>query len=112
MSLLLKLATTAKLPIGLLRPYISDGWIETTAENEKVETGLVSLPRLDFSMATLDLGWHNDERKQPVIDMARASCQALKHEVKDIDVGPQYRGMEHVVTCELCGYVYRYDSSD
>jgi hypothetical protein len=58
-------------------------------------------------------GWLNDG-ENPERDAARAKCRASNppHKVTDVDVGPPHRGMEHVVTCEECGYVYRYDSSD
>ena len=56
-----------------------------------------------------DLGWANNWRETPEIVK---KCRALKHSRTDKDVGPPHRGLEHVVTCEICGYVYRYDSSD
>lgn len=60
-----------------------------------------------------NLGWANaGGETYEKICLARDKCLALGHERSDIDVGPPHRGMEHVVTCELCGYVYRYDSSD
>lgn len=60
-----------------------------------------------------DLGWHNaggDVAR--IIDEHLKKCRALGHYRDDIDVGPQYRGIEHVVTCIPCDFVYRYDSSD
>ncbi len=60
-----------------------------------------------------DLGWHNmGGETARIIDKYHAICMALRHAPSDIDVGPPMRGIEHVVTCTACGYVYRYDSSD
>ncbi len=65
-----------------------------------------------------DLGWLNSwfGKTEPAeyaeYNDIRQKCHDLKHKVNDIDVGPPNRGVEHVVTCEICGYVYRYDSSD
>ena len=57
----------------------------------------------------LDLGWANNWRQDPYIVR---DCKADGHETTDTDVGPPNRGLEHVVRCEKCQYVYRYDSSD
>jgi hypothetical protein len=58
-----------------------------------------------------NLGWMNDwdwdNKPEEYI-----KCHELKHKTTDVDVGPPYRGIEHVVTCEICNIVYRYDSSD
>lgn len=58
-----------------------------------------------------DYGWLNDgpntEREE-----AQKKCNALGHKRTDKDVGPPHRGIEHVVTCPICDFVYRYDSSD
>jgi hypothetical protein len=56
-----------------------------------------------------DLGWANNWIETPEIVKKRT---ALKHSRTDKDVGPLHRGLEHVVKCDICGYVYRYDSSD
>lgn len=56
-----------------------------------------------------NLGWANSWNKTPQIVI---DCRAAKHEISDIDEGPPHRGMEHVVRCTKCNYVYRYDSSD
>ena len=56
-----------------------------------------------------NLGWANDWDDDPQVVK---DCRAKKHRTTDVDVGPPHRGMEHVVTCTECGYVYRYDSSD
>ncbi len=60
-----------------------------------------------------NLGWLNNGPNKERDD-AIALCRSHNppHRVTDIDVGPPNRGIEHVVTCETCGYVYRYDSSD
>ena len=56
-----------------------------------------------------NLGWLNCWEETPEIVTL---CRKEKHPVSDIDVGPPHRGIEHVVKCEICKYVYRYDSSD
>ena len=58
-----------------------------------------------------DLGWMNSwpDIKGPTEYQA---CCAANHEQGDVDVGPPNRGMEHVVTCDICKIVCRYDSSD
>ena len=56
-----------------------------------------------------DLGWKNGWRETPEIV---EKCEALHHETSDVDMGPPYRGLDHVVTCRICGYQYHYDSSD
>lgn len=63
-------------------------------------------------MGLKDLGWHNDDRRKPEIDTALARCRAWGHRALDIGVGAPYQGGEHIVSCERCGFVYRYDSSD
>jgi len=57
----------------------------------------------------VDLGWSNEWRTTPAIV---ERCQRLKHRTSDADIGPPNRGLEHVVHCPICNYVYRYDSSD
>jgi len=56
-----------------------------------------------------DLGWANGWKETPRIVR---ECQKMGHKVTCVDVGPCLRGLENVVTCNLCGYVYRFDSSD
>ena len=56
-----------------------------------------------------DLGWANSWRSDPP---EVVQCQAAGHPTTDVDVGAPFRGMEHVVKCEVCQIVYRYDSSD
>jgi hypothetical protein len=56
-----------------------------------------------------NLGWANSWSETP--DIVK-KCQENKHSVSDVDVGPPNRGIEHVVKCVICRYVYRYDSSD
>lgn len=58
-----------------------------------------------------DLGWLN-EGPNKERDEAIAKCKSLGHKRTDIDVGPPHRGIDHRVTCEECGIVYHYDSSD
>lgn len=56
-----------------------------------------------------NLGWANGWHEDPGIVKR---CKELKHKTSDVDVGPKWKGLEHVVRCDICGYVYRYDSSD
>ena len=61
-----------------------------------------------------DLGWANswgslDDEDVPEIVK---KCRELGHRTSDVDIGPPMRGMNHVVTCQVCGYLYHYDSSD
>lgn len=56
-----------------------------------------------------DLGWANGWSETP--GMVK-KCHQAKHKTSDIDVGPQNRGIHHIVRCDICGYVYHYDSSD
>ena len=73
-----------------------------------------------------DLGWANNwpsriwtkpdgtifvEKEDTTPDIIK-QCRALSHTLSDVDIGPPHRGLEHVVKCQICGYVYRYDSSD
>jgi len=56
-----------------------------------------------------NLGWANSWRETPaIVD----ECKRKDHKTQNVDVGPPNRGIENVVTCEECGYVYRYDCSD
>lgn len=56
-----------------------------------------------------DLGWMNGWKETP---LAVQECERLKHQPRSVDVGPPNRGLETVVTCEICNIVYRIDSSD
>lgn len=55
-----------------------------------------------------DFGWANSWRDTPEVVKA---CIEAKHKTTDIDVGPPFKGMKHVVVCQICNYVYLYDSS-
>lgn len=55
------------------------------------------------------LGWANGWKETPQIVL---DCRAAGHRRSDVDVGPRNRGLDHVVRCDICGYVYHYDSSD
>lgn len=64
----------------------------------------------------IDLGWANSWSDHEYPSIVR-ECNNKKHyndkaNYSDIDVGPKYRGLEHIVTCHICKYIYRYDSSD
>lgn len=54
-----------------------------------------------------DLGWGNGWKQTPEIVK---NCRKLKHRVSDIDHSGM-RGTDHEVRCDVCGYVYHYDSS-
>lgn len=60
-----------------------------------------------------DYGWANswgsyENAPQPIKD-----CRAAKHVTTDIDKGnPPHKGLDHVVTCDICKIVHHYDSSD
>jgi len=57
-----------------------------------------------------DLGWANSWRETPE-EVKR--CREQGHRTTDIDKGrPPHRGLDHVVTCDVCRIVYHYDSSD
>lgn len=59
--------------------------------------------------STQDLGWMNSWNETPEIVL---NCQKAGHTITNVDVGTPHRGIEHVVKCNVCNYVYRYDSSD
>lgn len=61
-----------------------------------------------------DFGWANswDQQTRKEIAERERRCSVLNHHKQDVDIGPPYRGLEHVVTCRICGFRYRYDSSD
>ena len=56
-----------------------------------------------------NLGWANSWKENP---QEFEDCRAAEHDTSDIDIGPPNRGIEHVVRCDLCRIVHRYDSSD
>lgn len=56
-----------------------------------------------------NLGWANGWTEIPP-EVKR--CRELGHQPSHVDQGPPNRGLEHVVSCDRCRYVYRYDSSD
>lgn len=54
-----------------------------------------------------NLGWANGWGDTPEIV---ERCRKLKHQILDVDHS-RMRGTNHEVRCDICGYVYRYDSS-
>ena len=54
-----------------------------------------------------DLGWANGWNVTPEIVK---KCRKLKHTKSDVDHS-RMRGLDHEVRCDICGYVYHYDSS-
>jgi hypothetical protein len=81
---------------------IRDEWDVADVDNQDRERK----PKL------MDMGWLNHPTQRLQIDIMRQICQEQNHKTTDIDVGPPNRGMDHVVSCATCGYVYHYDSSD
>lgn len=62
--------------------------------------------------AMTDLGWLNaGGETAKAIDVAIAMCRVAGHKSKDVDHS-HYRGTDHQVRCDECGYVYHYDSGD
>jgi len=56
-----------------------------------------------------DLGWANGWKETPEIIK---KCKELKHETinKDVSSRPG-RGLHNTTRCDICGYIYHYDSS-
>jgi hypothetical protein len=63
----------------------------------------------DRDVAFRDYGWENGWSKVPE---AVEKCQQAKHITSNIDIGPPFRGINHMVTCPICKIRYHYDSSD
>jgi len=57
-----------------------------------------------------DLGWANGWGKAPKIV---EKCRELGHNRLDICDAPgiPYKCFNHTVRCDICGYIYKYDSS-
>ena len=59
-----------------------------------------------------NLGWFNGEGNTArEIGRKVAVCNASGHSRTDKDISGYGDGSEHLVTCEKCGYQYRYDRS-
>jgi len=56
--------------------------------------------------AVKDLGWANSWKETPEIVK---KCEELKHEIKR--TSGNMRGTDNTVRCDICRYVYKYDSS-
>ncbi len=56
----------------------------------------------------VNLGWANGWNKEPEIV---TKCKTLKHKPTETSEGPPFRKFTHTVRCDICGYVYKYDSS-
>jgi hypothetical protein len=54
-----------------------------------------------------DIGWLNSATERPNIEVMEALCRSLGH--KPICSGGW---TDNQVACDVCGYVYHYDSSD
>jgi hypothetical protein len=67
------------------------------------------MPISDRRTGYADFGWANGWCETPA-EIVR--CRDLGHRPSDTDVGPPYRGIEHVIVCDVCRIVYRVDSSD
>ncbi len=55
------------------------------------------------------LGWANDWTKTPEVVK---KCWELRHQPTRNDIGPPYRGLDNVVKCDICKYVYHYACDD
>jgi hypothetical protein len=72
--------------------------------NEVAEAAGLTPPKV------IDLGWANGWDKEPEI---RQKCIDLGHKCSDVSdaSGVPYKCFSHTVTCEICGYYFKYDSS-
>jgi len=59
--------------------------------------------------AVVNLGWENGWSETPEIVKR---CKALGHKPQCVNQDPTHHGLKHEVRCDICGYVYWYDSSD
>lgn len=53
-------------------------------------------------------GWYNTDHQPPEY----TACQAARHQISDCDIGPPYRGINHLCQCAVCKIQWHYDSSD
>ena len=74
-----------------------------------MESTYDALEAYDKARPYKDLGWANSWKETP---QEAIDCRAADHDTSDIDIGPPNRGIQHIVRCELCRIVHRYDSSD
>lgn len=58
--------------------------------------------------AVQDFGWANGWHEDPELVK---QCQLTGHKTIEINKDPTHHGLETEVRCDICGYVYRYDSS-
>ncbi len=80
------------------------GIILTTAQRDVIMEGKMS----EIKSVVKNLGWANDWSEKP--DIVK-KCHELKHKRIDINHDPSMHGLHHEVRCDICGYVYHYDSS-
>lgn len=61
-----------------------------------------------------DLGWANSwgGYNTKLTPNEVKNCINSNHIRTDSDIGPLNRGIDHVVTCEICKIKWHYDSSD
>jgi hypothetical protein len=57
----------------------------------------------------IDLGWSNGWQARPEIVK---SCELAGHKLQSTNLDPTHHGLDTMVRCDICGYVYHYDSSD
>ena len=57
-----------------------------------------------YKSVVQDLGWANGWGETP--DIIK-KCREAKHKTEEMTP----RMFDHVVRCDICGYVYKYDSS-
>lgn len=60
-----------------------------------------------------DLGWANaGGETERIINEWLKRCNIADHQRSDVDEGGGFRGLDHHVICQKCGFEYHYDSSD
>jgi len=59
-------------------------------------------------MAYLDFGWANGWAKEPEMVIA---CKKAGHKTIKINRDPSWHGFHTEVRCDICHYIYHYDSS-
>jgi hypothetical protein len=56
----------------------------------------------------IDLGWANGWAEDPEIVKA---CAKAGHKPRDANRDPTGHGLHNVTICDICRYIYHYDSS-
>ena len=58
----------------------------------------------------IDLGWSNGWGKN--VPEIVTKCIKLEHTPTETNLDQTHHGLDTEVRCDICGYVYHYDSSD